>query len=232
MATPTTPGLECFIKSQPRMTMTVNGDPRMSCWVGIPQSQQDANGAWHEAEPRETELAMFGASAQKALGKFRPGDHIVATGRVGEYPVKQDDGQIVMREYFHASHIGPDNNVTAFTVHRGPERYAAEREATQRETERLAEFEQTVQAQQGVAQQAPTQHSVNGPGVAAQGAPTQSVPQQAVAQGPPTQAMPARQAAPAAADPVAEVLSQRQQQVAAEPHAPTSSQPGPDGIAR
>ena len=121
MPIPTTPGLEGFIKSRPRMTMTVNGDPRMSCWVGIPQSQQDANGAWHEAEPLEAEMVMFGPSAQKAFAKIRPGDHIVATGKEASYPIEQD-GQIVEREYFHASHIGPDNNVTAFTVHRGPER--------------------------------------------------------------------------------------------------------------
>ncbi|MEX3510683.1 hypothetical protein VVR84_14175 [Kocuria carniphila] len=238
-----TEGLECFIKSQPRMTMTVNGTPRFSVWVGIPQSRQDETGAWHEAEPRDAELAMFGPSAQKAFGKFRPGDHIVATGKVGEYPVKQDDGQTAMREYFHASHIGPDNNVTAFTVHRGPERYPAEREATQREAERQAGFEQAVQAQQGVAQQAPAHQTVTGPGVAtqappaqaapAQGAPAQSVPQPgAGVQAPPAQAMPVQQAAPASTDPVAEVLQQRQQQVAAEPHAPTAAPPGPGGIAR
>ena len=94
MPIPTTPGLEGFIKSRPRMTMTVNGDPRMSCWVGIPQSQQDANGAWHEAEPLEAEMVMFGSSAQKAFAKIRPGDHIVATGKEASYPIEQD-GQIV-----------------------------------------------------------------------------------------------------------------------------------------
>lgn len=231
MPIPTTPGLEGFIKSRPRMTMTVNGDPRMSCWVGIPQSQQDANGAWHEAEPLEAEMVMFGPSAQKAFAKIRPGDHIVATGKEASYPIEQD-GQIVEREYFHASHIGPDNNVTAFTVHRGPERYNAEREATQREAARQASFEQAEQAPQEAAQQAPAQQTVTGQGAAAQAAPEQGAPQQAATQGPPTQAMPAQQAGPAADDPVAEVLSQRQQQVAAEPHTPTSSPPGPDGIAR
>ena len=72
MAIPTRPGLEGFIKSRLRMTMTVNGDPRFTAWVGIPQSEQDANGNWHELEPQEPELVLFGASAQATFAKFRP----------------------------------------------------------------------------------------------------------------------------------------------------------------
>lgn len=285
MPVPTGPGISGFIKSRPQLSMTVNNDARFSAWVGIPQTQIDENGVLQELEPLETRMVMFGASAQRAHEKFRRGDDIVAFGANKEYTATRD-GQQVTEEYFLASHIGHDNNVTTYTVHRGPERYPAERDGMQREAARQDAVArekaqqqpvgqqapaqqqpgqqapaQAAPAQQAPAQQQPTQTAPAQPAQQApqqpaqqQAAPQQAAPQQPVAAQPPAappQAAPVQQqAAPPtpnagppdgqqpqagqapAGDPVAEVLAQRQTEVAAEPAPARTEPPGHEAMSR
>ncbi|MGO2943897.1 MAG: single-stranded DNA-binding protein [Brevibacterium aurantiacum] len=291
MPVPTGPGISGFIKSRPQLSMTVNNDPRFSAWVGIPQTRVDENGVLQELEPLETRMVMFGASAQRAHEKFRRGDNIVAFGEPKEYTANRD-GQQVTEEYFHASHLGHDNNVTTYTVHRGPERYPAERDGMQREAARQESVarenaQQQAAGQQPVGQQAPAQPAPaqqapapqqqaqqapvsQQPAQAAaaqsvpaqQAAPQQAAPQQPVAPQPatsPPQAAPAQQQAPPSAptqaappapdagppagqqpqagqapagDPVAEVLAQRQNEVAAEPAPARAEPPGYEAMSR
>ncbi|SMX62769.1 single-stranded DNA-binding protein [Brevibacterium linens] len=265
MPVPTGPGISGFIKSRPQLSMTVNNDARFSAWVGIPQTQVDENGVLQELEPLETRMVMFGASAQRAHEKFRRGDDIVAFGANKEYTSTRD-GQQVTEEYFLASHIGHDNNVTTYTVHRGPERYPAERDGMQREAARQdavarEKAQQQPVGQQAPAQQQPTQTAPAQPAQQApqqpaqqQAAPQQAAPQQPVAAQPPAappQAAPVQQqAAPPtpnagppdgqqpqagqapAGDPVAEVLAQRQTEVAAEPAPARTEPPGHEAMSR
>ncbi|AZT93850.1 MULTISPECIES: single-stranded DNA-binding protein [Micrococcales] len=291
MPVPTGPGISGFIKSRPQLSMTVNNDPRFSAWVGIPQTQIDENGVLQELEPLETRMVMFGASAQRAHEKFRKGDDIVAFGANKEYTATRD-GQQVTEEYFLASHIGHDNNVTTYTVHRGPDRYPAERDGMQREAARQdaaarEKAQQQATGQQSVGQQAPAQQQLGqqapaqaapaqqaqaqqqpaqtAPAQPAQQAPQQPAQQQAAPEQPvapqppvaPPQNAPAQQEAPAAApaqappaapnagppdgqqpqagqagDPVAEVLAQRQNEVAAEPAPARAEPPGHEAMSR
>ncbi|MBD8020224.1 MULTISPECIES: hypothetical protein [Brevibacterium] len=225
MPVPTGPGISGFIKSRPQLSMTVNNDPRFSAWVGIPQTQIDENGVLQELEPLETRMVMFGASAQRAHEKFRRGDDIVAFGANKEYTATRD-GQQVTEEYFLASHIGHDNNVTTYTVHRGgPERYAAERDGMQREAVRQdavarEKAQQQAAGQQPVGQQAPAQQQ---PG---QQAPAQAAPaQQAPAQQQPAQTAPAQPAQQAPQQPAQQQAAPQQPVAPQPPVAPPQNAP-------
>lgn len=125
MAIPTKESLSGFIKSTPRLTYTQNGTARMFAWVGTPQSERDEQGAFHESEPVESPLIMFGASAERAARQFQKGDNFIAEGKTRPW-THEVNGQEVEEDQFVASRIGHDNNITDYTVERrAPERSQA-----------------------------------------------------------------------------------------------------------
>lgn len=189
MAIPTKPGLVGFVRSDPTLTYTKDNTPRLYARVGIPQSEQDAEGNFHDVEPYDTDLIMFGKSAERAHAQLQRGDNFIAEGRVRTY-TQNVDGNQVEREQFRASSIGHNGNITNYTVNREPRTPdAADRETVQHD----ATDRQTPDAGQ------PENHS-----------PTTETPA-AEAEGP------AADADGPEADPVAEVLAARGAEAAFEP---------------
>lgn len=134
MPIPTTPGISGFIASDPTLSFTRNGDARFYARVGIHQSTRDEEGNFHETEPYFTDMVMFGPSAERAHEKYQKGDNFVAQGQERSY-TQNVDGEQVMHEQFRASTIGPNGNITNFTIDRAPrERETPGVDATARTT--------------------------------------------------------------------------------------------------
>lgn len=135
MPMPTKPGVSGFIASDPTLTFTRYGDARFYARVGLHQdAERDEEGNFHEVEPYFTDLTMFGASAERAHETYQKGDNFIAQGQVRTY-TQNVDGEQVEREQFRASTIGPNGNITRFSIDRTPrERETPAVDATARES--------------------------------------------------------------------------------------------------
>lgn len=203
MEIPTRPGVKGFIKSTPRLTRTDSGKARFFAYAGVPDADYDAQQQTYiEKEPQELQLVMFGASAERAFNNFRKGDDFLAHGKFHSW-TPQDGGEEQMQ--FTASDIGHNNNITNYTVERKSAERQIEAEGVARDS---AGVEQAAQA---------------GPGAAAGAVP---VPGAAVAEGPATAVTgEGQQAQPGVQAQVAEVLAQREAQVADAPASTPAAAP-------
>jgi single-strand DNA-binding protein len=134
MPMPTKPSVSGFIASDPILTFTRYGDARFYARVGLHQdAKRDEEGNFHEVEPYFTDLIMFGPSAERAHETYQKDDNFIAQGQERTY-TQNVNGKQVDREQFRASTIGPNGNITRFSMDRTPrERETPGVDATTRE---------------------------------------------------------------------------------------------------
>ncbi|GFZ83249.1 single-stranded DNA-binding protein [Nesterenkonia alkaliphila] len=219
MDIPTKPSLSGFIKSTPRLTRTNNGNPRFFAWTGVPRSEYLGDGTYRELEPVDVPLVMFGASAERAHEQFRKGDNFIAEGKADTW-TRQVDGQQIEEQQFVASRIGHDNNITTYSV---------ERRAPEQQVERDTAARDAVGAQVDGAE---ATRATSAPTATAAAAPVPATGN--VTAEPPAAGAPGDAREPTGVQAqVAEVLAQREAQVAAEPEAmPGPAQPARESVSR
>lgn len=94
----TTQALTGFIATDPQLTTTRNGHPRLHARLGHPAtSDPDSELVFHD-------LVAYRHTATAAHPKLRKGDRVIAAGRTRAY----ETGEHGPREEFVASHIGHD----------------------------------------------------------------------------------------------------------------------------
>lgn len=123
-----------FIASEPQLTTTSKGDPRLYLRFGQEHFRREEDGTFTQMETTYHHLVMFGRSAERLSSRFSKGDNFLAEGYVR--PVNYErEGQAVESEEFVAKRMGHDAVRTRYDVDRSP-RTAVAREAVQREQER------------------------------------------------------------------------------------------------
>lgn len=141
MAIRTSPSINGFIASDPRLTFNDDGEARFYARVGIQHYRREDDGSFSELEPTFHDLVQFGKGAELSAERFRKGDNFVAQGYVRDY-TREVDGQERTNEQFIAKRVGHDPNLTTYTVDRRPraerEEPAAERGAASRNSARPA----------------------------------------------------------------------------------------------
>ncbi|WP_336627511.1 MULTISPECIES: single-stranded DNA-binding protein [unclassified Microbacterium] len=121
-----------FVASDPQLTQTAKGDPRLYLRFGQEHYRREEDGTFTQLETTFHNLVMFDRSAEHADARFAKGDNFVAEGYTR--PVNYErDGQTVDDEEFVAKKIGHDLARTRYDVDRTPRRASAEREAPKRE---------------------------------------------------------------------------------------------------
>lgn len=143
MAIRTQESLSGFIASDPQLTHTSKGVPRLYTRVGQEHYRKEADGSFTQIESTFHNLVMFNRSAERAAEQFAKGDSFVAEGytRPVEY---ERDGQTVQDEEFVARKIGHDLARTRYEVNRtraiGAEAAVEGTGRTWQHRERAAEF--------------------------------------------------------------------------------------------
>jgi single-strand DNA-binding protein len=137
----TSPSINGFIASDPRLTFNDDGEARFYARIGQNHYRREDDGSFSELEPTFHDLVQFGKGAELSAERFRKGDNFVAQGYVRDY-TRDVDGQERTDEQFVAKRLGHDPNLTTYTVDRRPhaerEAPAAERDAASRNTTRRA----------------------------------------------------------------------------------------------
>ena len=108
-----------FITSDPQLTVTSNGNPRLYLRFGQEHFRREENGTFTQLESSYHHLVMFGRSAERAAERFSKGDNFIAEGY--QRPVSYErGGQNVESEEFIAKRIGHDAARTRYEVDRSP----------------------------------------------------------------------------------------------------------------
>ena len=117
MAIRTHESLSGFIASDPQLTHTTKGVPRLYVRVGQEHYRKEPDGSFTQVETTFHNLVMFHRSAERAAEQFVKGDNFVAEGyaRPIEY---EKDGQNVQDDEFVARKIGHDLARTCYEVNR------------------------------------------------------------------------------------------------------------------
>jgi len=147
----TSPSINGFIASDPRLTFNDNGEARLYARIGIQHYRREDDGSFTELEPTFHDLVQFGKGAELSADRFRKGDNFLAQGYVRDY-THVVDGQERADEQFVAKRLSHDPNLTTYTVDRRPraerEAPAAERQSASRNgTVRAAAEQQPVGAE-------------------------------------------------------------------------------------
>jgi len=117
MSIPTQMSLAGFVASDPQLTATRDDVARCYMRIGVEHSRREPDGRFTPLEPSYHDLVLYGASAERAVARFRPGDNFVASGYIHEYEVERN-GKSVPREEFVARRIGHDTARTRYSVDR------------------------------------------------------------------------------------------------------------------
>lgn len=141
MAIRTSPSINGFIASDPRLTFNDDGEARFYARIGQNHYRREDDGGFTELEPTFHDLVQFGKGAELSAERFRKGDNFVAQGYVRDY-TRVVDGLERTDEQFVAKRLGHDPNLTTYTVDRRPraerEVPAAERDTPTRNSARPA----------------------------------------------------------------------------------------------
>lgn len=121
-----------FIATEPRLTYTDDGVPRLYCRIGIEHSRQEPDGSFTQLDPTFHSMTAYRKAAEEGITRLRKGDKFVASGRVHEY-IYEKDGQGVEAEEFIVSRLGHDLARTDYEVDRTPRQSAVNRSGPQRE---------------------------------------------------------------------------------------------------
>lgn len=118
-----------FITSNPQLTVTSNGNPRLYLRFGQEHFRREEDGTFTQLESSYHHLVMFGRSAERAAERFAKGDNFIAEGY--QRPVSYErDGQNVESEEFVAKRIGHDAARTKYEVDRSYRQAASRTSAT------------------------------------------------------------------------------------------------------
>lgn len=112
-----------FVASDPQLTRTENGDPRLFMKVGREHYRQEEDGSFTQLETTFHNLVAFKAAAEQGHARLSKGDKFIADGYVREYTYERD-GQAVEGEEFIARRLGHDIARTRYEVDRTPRRAA------------------------------------------------------------------------------------------------------------
>lgn len=123
MAIQTQQSFSGFVASDPQLTRTENGDPRLFAKVGKEHYRQELDGSFIQLETTFHNLVAFKAAAEQGHARLSKGDKFVAEGYVREY-THERDGQAVEGEEFIARRLGHDMARTRYEVDRTPRRAA------------------------------------------------------------------------------------------------------------
>lgn len=121
-----------FIATEPRLTYSDEGVPRLYARIGIEHSRQEPDGSFTQLDPTFHDMSAFRKAAEEGVARFRKGDKFIATGRVHEYTYEKD-GQSVDAEEFIVSRFGHDLARTRYDVDRTPRRQAPSQHPATRE---------------------------------------------------------------------------------------------------
>ena len=123
-----------FVTSEPQLTVSANGNPRLYFRFGQEHFRREEDGSFTQLESSFHHLVMFGRSAERASERFAKGDNFIAEGY--QRPVSYErEGQSVESEEFVAKRIGHDAARTRYQVDRSP-RKAASRSSADKEHRR------------------------------------------------------------------------------------------------
>lgn len=135
MAIKTSPSINGFIASDPRLTFNDDGEARFYARIGVQHYRREEDSSFTELEPTFHDLVQFGKGAELSAERFRKGDNFLAQGYVRDY-TRVVDGQERTDEQFVAKRLSHDPNLTTYTVDRRPraerETPAAERDPATR----------------------------------------------------------------------------------------------------
>lgn len=139
MAIHTQQSISGFVATDPQLTTTSKGDPRLYLRFGQEHFRREEDGSFTQMDTSYHHLVMFGRSAERAADRFAKGDNFLAEGYVR--PVNYErEGQAVESEEFVAKRMGHDTARTRYEVDRSPRtpvsHEAAGREAVSREQNR------------------------------------------------------------------------------------------------
>lgn len=123
--------LSGFIASDPRLSLTAQGDARFYVRVGQEQFTRLPDGGFEKTGVEFTDLVQFGKAAERAKALFRKGDVFVAEGYAREYDRTLDDGTVEHRSEFVAKKLGHDAARTSYVVNRAGRALRAEVEAVE-----------------------------------------------------------------------------------------------------
>jgi single-stranded DNA-binding protein len=109
--------LSGFVASDPVLTHTARGVPRLYARIGQEHYRKEPDGSFTQLGTTFHNLVMFNRSAERAAEQFAKGDSFVAEGytRPIEY---EKDGQNVQDDEFVARKIGHDLARTRYEVNR------------------------------------------------------------------------------------------------------------------
>lgn len=108
-----------FVASEPQLTISTNGNPRLYFRFGQEHFRREEGGSFTQLETSYHHLVMFGRSAERTSAKFAKGDNFLAEGY--QRPVSYErEGQTVESEEFVAKRIGHDAARTRYDVDRSP----------------------------------------------------------------------------------------------------------------
>jgi single-stranded DNA-binding protein len=135
VAIKTSPSINGFIASDPRLTFNDDGEARFYARIGVQHYRREEDSSFTELEPTFHDLVQFGKGAELSAERFRKGDNFLAQGYVRDY-TRVVDGQERTDEQFVAKRLSHDPNLTTYTVDRRPraerETPAAERDPATR----------------------------------------------------------------------------------------------------
>ncbi|WP_350351623.1 single-stranded DNA-binding protein [Microbacterium sp. A8/3-1] len=108
-----------FVASEPQLTNSTSGNPRLYFRFGQEHFRREEDGTFTQLETSYHHLVMFGRSAERTSAKFAKGDNFLAEGY--QRPVSYErEGQTVESEEFVAKRIGHDTARTRYDVDRSP----------------------------------------------------------------------------------------------------------------
>ena len=117
-----------FVTSEPQLTVSANGSPRLYFRFGQEHFRREEDGTFTQLESSFHHLVMFGRSAERASERFSKGDNFIAEGY--QRPVSYErEGQSVESEEFVAKRIGHDAARTRYEVDRAPRRPSVDHDA-------------------------------------------------------------------------------------------------------
>lgn len=117
MAIHTQESLSGFIASDPQLSYTAKGDPRLYARIGQEHYRREPDGSFTQTETTYHHLVMFNRSAERAAERFAKGDNFIAEGYTRPISYEKD-GQNVEGEEFVAKRIGHDAARTRYEVDR------------------------------------------------------------------------------------------------------------------
>jgi single-strand DNA-binding protein len=113
----TTVAINGFIATDPKLTISDDGQARFYARVGINHYQRHVDGGFTKLDPTYHDLIQFGKAAEISAERFRKGDEFLAQGYQRDY-TRRVGGQTRSDQQFVAKRLAHDPNTTRYTVQR------------------------------------------------------------------------------------------------------------------